>query len=240
MTNYNFIEKAHSTNSFVKEKIAELPDWYIIRAGEQTGGRGRFERVWHCEKNKDIAMSILIPTDENILPFLPNLTQIIGVSVAQVLDNFVKTKIKWANDILVNGRKICGILTEAITFGDNVKVVAGIGLNVNSERKKQSDILAVSLFDETKRIFDLDVLAKEIAQNIFKNIQILRQKGIVEFIEKLNEKLAFKNEPKTIIDGERKICGTVIGIGEKGELLFETSKGLLKIISGEISFEKVK
>jgi BirA family biotin operon repressor/biotin-[acetyl-CoA-carboxylase] ligase len=179
-------------------------------------------------------MSILIPCDEKNLPFLPNLTQIAAVATVASLSE-VSTQIKWPNDILVNGRKICGILTEAITFGDKTSVVIGIGLNVNSERKNQGEIFAASLFDETGNLFDLDILAKEIAQNLIYNIEKLKENGLSEFIEILNEKLAFKNERKTIIDGNRRISGTIIAIGNGGELLFQTENGIEKIISGEIS-----
>lgn len=236
--NYNFIEKISSTNSFVKEKIGELPDWYILRAGEQTNGRGRFKRTWYCEKDKDIAMSVLVPVDKEILPFLSNLTQITGVSIAQILDKFVGTKIKWANDILVNNRKICGILSEGISFGENIKIITGIGLNVNSSRKTQSEISAVSLFDETQKTFDLDDLAKEIVLNVIENIQKLRQIGITGFIEELNRRLAYKNEKKTIIDNGKKFTGIILGIGKGGELIMQNENGIRKFISGEISFEK--
>jgi len=237
--NYNFIDKISSTNSFVKEKIDELPDWYVLRASEQTGGRGRFGRTWFCEKGKDIAMSILIPTDKKISQFLPNLTQITAISIAQVLEKKgVTVKIKWANDILINSRKVCGILSEGVSFGENVKIVAGIGLNVNSERKNQDEIFAVSLFDETQKTFDLDDLAKEIVQNIIENVKKLQQNGLEEFVKILNEKLAYKNEAKTIIDGENRITGTILGVGENGELLLRNESGVHKFISGEISFEK--
>ncbi|MDR0303597.1 MAG: biotin--[acetyl-CoA-carboxylase] ligase [Chitinispirillales bacterium] len=237
--NYNFIEKIASTNSFVKEKIDELPDWYTLRAEEQTGGRGRFGRTWFCEKGNDIAMSVLITIDKEISPFLPNLTQIVGVSVAQILDKEgVATEIKWANDVLINNRKICGILLEGVSFGENVKVAAGIGLNVNSIRKNQNEIYAISLFDETKRIFNLDDLAKEIVQNIIENVQNLRKNGLKEFIDILNDKLAYKNKQKTIINGKERITGTIFGVSEAGELLLQTESGIRKFISGEISFEK--
>jgi len=237
--NYNFIDKISSTNSFVKEKIDELPDWYALRAGEQTGGRGRFGRTWFCEKGKDIAMSVLIPTEKKTSRFLPNLTQITAISIAQILEKKgVETKIKWANDILINSRKVCGILSEGVSWGEDVKIVAGIGLNVNSRRKNQDGIFATSLFDETQKTFDLDDLAKEIVKNIAENVKKLEQSGLEEFVKILNEKLAYKNEPKTIIDGENRITGTVLGVGENGELLLQNESGVRKFISGEISFEK--
>jgi len=235
--NYNVIEQIPSTNTYIKENVDKLSDWYVLRAIEQTNGRGRFDRTWLCEKNKDIAMSILIPCDEQLLPFLPNLTQIVGISVSQAIDKFVETQIKWSNDILVDGRKICGILTEAQTIDNKTKVIAGIGLNINSERRNQGGISATSLFDETKKTFDLDSLSKEIAQNVFNNIEKLKQNGFSEFVKILNEKLAFKNEKKTIINGNMKFSGTIIAIGDGGELLFQDENGIKNIISGEISFE---
>jgi BirA family biotin operon repressor/biotin-[acetyl-CoA-carboxylase] ligase len=237
--NYNFIEKTESTNSFVKERIDELPDWYVLRSGEQTSGRGRLGRTWFCEKDKDIAMSVLLPIDKKVSPFLPNLTQITAISIAQVLEKKgVALKIKWPNDILINDRKVCGILLEGVSLGENVKIVAGIGLNVNSRRKEQDGIYAVSLFDETQKTFDLDDLAKEIVQNIVENIEILKQNGLEKFVVILNEKLAHKNELKTVIDGESRISGTILGIGKNGGLLLQNESGVRQFICGEINFEK--
>jgi BirA family biotin operon repressor/biotin-[acetyl-CoA-carboxylase] ligase len=236
--NYNFVEKVNSTNSFLKENAYKFPDWFILRAGEQTNGYGRFERIWQCEKNKDIAMSMIIPVDKKILPYAANLTQIVGLSIAEILQDFVPVKIKWANDILVEDRKICGILLNGISSGESMKIIAGIGLNVNSQREKQGGIFAVSLFDRTQKIFDLDELAKKIVKKIIENIEILSQSGLSEFIEKLNNKLAFKGETKTIIDCEKKITGIILGVGENGELIMQTDNGVQKFISGEIGFEK--
>jgi biotin-(acetyl-CoA carboxylase) ligase len=84
----------------------------------------------------------------------------------------------------------------------------------------------------------LDDLTKEIALNIIKNIKKLKGNGFGCFIDILNEKLAFKNEKKTIIDGEKRITGLILGVGENGELLLKTGNEILKFISGEISFEK--
>jgi len=244
--NYNLIEKTPSTNTFIEENVNNLPDWYVLRAIEQTNGRGRFERTWFCEKNKDLAMSVLIPCDEIILKNLPNITQITGISVAQVLEalpfpDTASILIKWPNDILIKpssgetARKICGILTQALSVGEKTKIIAGIGLNVNSERKSADEICAVSLFDETKKTFDLDTLAKETAKKIAENLNRLRENGLSEFIEILNEKLAFKNEEKTFMYGKKQIFGTILGVGDGGELLLKTRNEILRIVSGEIS-----
>lgn len=245
--NYNFIEKTFSTNIFLKENIDNLPDWYILRAGEQTNGYGRFERIWQCDKNKDIAMSIIIPVSAKIREFAPNLTQIVGISVAEVLEEFLPVKnkhllkIKWANDILIDERKICGILLESQSIGDKMKIVAGIGLNVNSHRLSRNinnNFKATSLFDETQKESNLDELSKKIISQIIDNIQKLESDGLSPFIEKLNEKLAFKGEIKTIIDGGKRISGIILGIGKNGELIMKTQNGEEKFISGEIGFEK--
>jgi BirA family biotin operon repressor/biotin-[acetyl-CoA-carboxylase] ligase len=184
-------------------------------------------------------MSFIIPVNKKNREFIPNLTQIVGISVAEILDEFVSVKIKWANDILINGRKICGILLESQSVGEKIKIVAGIGLNVNSLRlNSNNNFLATSLFDETEKIFDLDELSKKIVVKIIKNIKKLEKQGLSPFIEFLNEKLAYKGETKTIIDGERKISGVISGVGKFGELIMQTENGEEKFISGEIGFEK--
>lgn len=105
----------------------------IIVTDEQTAGKGRVGREWHSSKSKGIWMSIILRP--SILPYLaPQLTLLTATVIADVIHSYTKIKpqIKWPNDILINGKKVAGILTEMQAEQDQIQyVVIGIGLNVN-------------------------------------------------------------------------------------------------------------
>ncbi len=129
----DIIEETESTNTYLKQNCATLPEWYTLRAHRQTAGRGRFSRVWISRPGEDLTFSTLVPISERLQEYLLNIPQISALAVRKSLKNEgLDVKIKWPNDILVENRKIAGILVEGV-FQKGVKYIGvGIGLNVNS------------------------------------------------------------------------------------------------------------
>lgn len=126
-----------STNSYAAE-LAErgAPNGLVVLSDEQTGGRGRLGRGWHSPRGTNLYASIVLrpscsPSE------IPSLSLVAGVAVVETIDAVLGkyVTVKWPNDVLVNGRKISGILLEAKTIVDTVDyVVLGMGINVNTER----------------------------------------------------------------------------------------------------------
>lgn len=124
-----------STNDEAKRLVREkMPPGTVVVTEEQIGGRGRLGRQWYGAKGRDIALSVLLyPT---ILPTeAPRFSMLAAVAVANALQETcgLGVGIKWPNDVLLQGRKVCGILVEMAAEMDRVKyIILGIGLNVNS------------------------------------------------------------------------------------------------------------
>lgn len=126
-----------STNSYLKRESANLPSGAVAVADQQTGGRGRLGRSFHSPKRTGIYLSVLLkPVLEPARAL--NLTAYVAVAICEAVERAagLQPGIKWTNDLVLNGRKICGILTEMAIEGESGTlqyVVPGIGLNVNEE-----------------------------------------------------------------------------------------------------------
>ena len=135
-------ESIDSTNTYALKNCDDLEHKTIIVADRQTMGRGRFNRKWISDVEGNIYMSIVLKPKiySSLNEFLQNITIRMAEIVVEVLDQYlveknIKSSIKYPNDVLVNGEKIAGILAEAKTFKNKLKVcVIGVGINLNQQK----------------------------------------------------------------------------------------------------------
>lgn len=126
-----------STNNQLKREAPSTPDGSVVVANEQTGGRGRLGRSFQSQADKGIYLSALLRPD--VLPAQAlNLTAFVAVAVCEGIERTtgLEPQIKWTNDIVLEGRKVCGILTEMSVEGESgtlQHIVTGIGVNVNQQ-----------------------------------------------------------------------------------------------------------
>jgi len=145
-----------STNLTAKENHSE-PEGTVFIAEHQLKGRGRLQREWTSEASSGIYMSILLKP-----PLSPDrlsvITLVTGLAAASALNKISKEKvcIKWPNDLLINSKKVCGILTElSVSEQGKYNVIAGIGLNVNNTSfPAELQDKATSLFMENQQEYD--------------------------------------------------------------------------------------
>ncbi|MBZ8132411.1 biotin--[acetyl-CoA-carboxylase] ligase [Afifella sp. IM 167] len=130
-----YLAEVDSTNRLIADLAAkgEKPGLAVV-AHHQTAGRGKGERAWFSEPGKGFALSLLLRPSRP-LEEVSQLTLVLGVAVAAAIRRAtgVPAELKWPNDVLVGGRKLCGILCELVTTpeGDTAHVIAGMGINVN-------------------------------------------------------------------------------------------------------------
>ena len=236
-----YFNSIDSTNKKAKEIALDEKEGTVLIAEEQTAGKGRMGRSWVSPKGKGIWMSLILkPTMEPMK--VPKLTLIGAAAVYKALENMgIKAQIKWPNDVLIDGKKICGILTEMSGELNMVNyVIMGIGINVNldegdfpEELKDKATSLKISTGKEINR--------KELTANILNEFEKL----YISFKEKdqMNEVLKICRENSILLGEEVKIIrgndvriGKAIDINENGELLikFEGDK-VESIIAGEVS-----
>ncbi len=174
-----------STNTYALEHFENLEDKTVITALSQTKGRGRFNRVWVSENRENIYLSIVLkPTKKD---FLPNITQYMSVCCAGVIETYnVKAQIKYPNDVLVDNKKICGILCESYLKNNIIQgVVLGIGVNLNMPQSVLNTIdrPAVSLNIITGKNINRQEFFNKLVNEFFNNYDDVIQNGFASFKE---------------------------------------------------------
>ncbi|ABY92357.1 biotin--[acetyl-CoA-carboxylase] ligase [Thermoanaerobacter sp. X514] len=237
----NYIHKLviDSTNNFAKEMASKVPDGTVIIAEEQIAGRGRLGRSWISQKGCGIWMSIILKP--NIQPQEAlNLTQVAAISVVKAIEEVfhVESKIKWPNDIILNNKKVCGILTEMSSEIDKINyVIIGIGVNVNCDNfPEELKGKATSLYLETNSKVDRKKLTASILNNLEFYYNAYLQKGF-EYIGPICiEKSITIGRQIKVIANEGEIEGKAVTIDNNGSLVVETKEGKrLSIMSGDVS-----
>ncbi|WP_042346445.1 biotin--[acetyl-CoA-carboxylase] ligase [Bacillus massiliigorillae] len=198
----------------------------IVVADEQTAGKGRLARQWHAAKGKGIWMSILLKPNIPIHQ-APKLTLLTAVAVVQGIKEVtgITPQIKWPNDILLNGKKITGILTEMQAEADGIhSVVIGVGINVNQQIEDFSPELrdiATSLLIENGQMLSREELICSVLYH-FEELYATFQRDGFASIKALWESYAI-NMGKTITatTAQGRITGIALGITEDGVLLLK-------------------
>lgn len=232
-----FFEKIDSTNLEAKRKAKQ---GLIVIADKQDAGRGSHGRVWKSEGHVGIYMTFALTNDITTglvfsVPILVSLC--VAKTIERTLD--VPVKIKWPNDILLNGRKLCGILAEADFANGKLKsLVVGIGINVNQENfLEEIEGKATSLRRETGTMIDRNVLAAEVLNEIDRTlVSFFEKKSISNLINDYNAHLVHYDCNIDIVKGEQRQTVHSKGIDEKGRLIAIDNKGkVINIAYGEVS-----
>jgi BirA family biotin operon repressor/biotin-[acetyl-CoA-carboxylase] ligase len=215
-------ERTESTNDDLRELVraGEARPGTIVLAEHQSAGRGRKGAEWFCEEGKGLAFSVALE------PKWPKqkwgwMSLASGLAVAEVLEGFgFAPQIKWPNDLLLEGRKCCGILVEAPAD----LVVVGVGINVNGT-SFPDEFEATSLELAGGAPFSREM----ILQGIWTRLRALAARTPETVSEEVWNRLAWRDQPvQTIFDGTTR-TGTIRGFGENGELVIQSGADLLKI-----------
>ncbi len=234
---YKCYDELDSTNTtLLKSELKGVP-WYTIRAINQRAGRGRTKKEWIAQAGKDLTFSTAIPIEAQLFPYLPNMTQLAGMAVHKVLESYgIAAEIKWPNDLLVNGRKICGILVEGAYQKGVQHLIAGIGLNVNSGQSTIAGVRTTSLCAEIGQEVALTPLLNALIFQLQREVHLLKAEGLPQLIKQLNTHLAFRGMEREVRDGEASVRGRIEGLSPSGMLLLSTAQGVRECLSGEIRF----
>ncbi len=213
---------------------------FMAAADEQSAGKGRRGRGWISESGTNIYMSYLLKPD--IPPdTAPMLTLIMALSAAEGIKKVTGTEvgIKWPNDIVLNGKKIVGILTEMTVEHDYIReVITGTGINVSArEFPEEIRDTATSLYLETGRDYPRSLIAGEIT-NIFEEYyeRFTEERSLKSFMNSYNGLCVNTGKGVRVLDPKGEYEGEASGINERGELLVRTGDGeVRRIFSGEVS-----
>lgn len=210
-----------STNTYAYEHFDTLKDGQIILAKTQTSGRGRKERVWLSAEG-GLYFSLVVKPQNFKIDFLGSLTQAMALSVCKTLHSLgaKEAVLKWPNDILCQGKKICGILSQAVfKEGELCGVVIGVGVNIGQE-KIDSPKPAVSL-----KMLGIKAKQSEVLESIFNNFYTyypkVCQSGFKAIKEEFLKDFPFVNKEIKIVVDKKEFCGICHGLDDKGQLLLD-------------------
>ncbi|HHY77139.1 MAG TPA: biotin--[acetyl-CoA-carboxylase] ligase [Clostridiales bacterium] len=242
-----YLDSVDSTNNYGKELASRgFNDGILIVAEEQTKGRGRLGREWISQKGKGIWMTIMLKPD--LKPDMASqVTLIAALSVLRGIKNVtdIDVMIKWPNDLVINGKKVCGILTE---LGAEIDIInylcVGIGINVNSEEDDFNKIglnTATSLKVTVGKTIDRKRLIVEILESFENLYKQFLQKGSIDYmLEEYKKHLVNLGKEVKIILKNDEVKGIAEDVNGKGHLMVRLDNGhLMEVSSGEVSVRGV-
>ncbi len=236
-----YYEQLDSTNTKISELAIEGAEHgTVVVAGCQTAGKGRRGRTWESQENDNIYMSILL-RPEFKADRAPMLTLVMAYSVAKVLreNGFVDVQIKWPNDLVLSGKKVCGILTEMYLQETAIDyIVVGVGLNVNTTSFPEELVdKATSLFLECGKLLNKNQMIVDIVDTFMEMYDRFAKEGNLEFLqEAYNAILVNKGREVRILEPDNEYTAYAHGINRTGELVVQLEDGTEKnVYAGEVS-----
>ena len=233
------LAEVNSTNLYAKANLADIADKTVICADKQTSGRGRFERAWVDLGSGNIFMSLVLKPSEEFKPFYSNFTQYFSVILCEILEEYgLKPQIKWPNDVLVDGKKIAGILSESVMQGHNFKGLvlgAGINLNANPDDLKQiTDKEVTALNIEVNKSIDKTIFLDRFLDKFFASYDKFLEKGFVMIKNDYIKRACFLGKEISVKGFNNTIFGTAKSINSAGELVLEKDGNEITVTMGDI------
>lgn len=236
-----YFDTIDSTNTKAQE-LAEkgYPSGTLVVADKQESGKGRRGRSWVSPSGTGIFMTLMIKPDIN-----PNnasmLTLVAALAVAKAITSVTgeEALIKWPNDIVINGKKVCGILTEMNAQFDYINhIVVGIGINVHNESfTEEISQMASSLMIEAggKRFHRAQIIAETMSYFEQYYDTFLKTQDLSALVREYDELLVNRNKSVRVLDPKEPFDGKAMGITPKGELIVDTWESRKLVSSGEVS-----
>ena len=236
-----FFREVDSTNRQLVARATDAAEGLALVADHQTAGRGRMGRAWFSPAGANVYLSILLRPQVSMAQ-IATLPLIVGCVVARTVEKFapgIPVKLKWPNDLHVNGRKLGGILCELAAETDHVQhVVVGIGLNVNLRRRQLPTAIArsaTSLAIETRRSFARAEVVAELLNQLEPAYNVWCAEGLEPFLPQIAGLDLLKGRTIRVEQtGRRQLEGVAEGIGVDGTLGLRQADGThIALCSGD-------
>lgn len=237
--NFIYCDEINSTNSeLLSNKQLYKKSGTVLLAEKQLKGKGRKDRTWQSAKGLNLTFSILLNRDIVELLNINHLNLAASLAVALAIENLyqLRTELKWPNDVLINGKKVSGILIETTVKGSNIeRVVIGIGINLNQLAfQGEYNFPPTSLKIETGVNIEREIFLAEIL-NIFEELMINLQTQPESILKDWRTKCKMIGDKITITDGEQSRKGIFYDIDDNGYLLLKRNDVIEKVHFGDVS-----
>lgn len=239
---FHYFHQLDSTNTCARRLAAEgALEGEVVIAEEQTRGRGRLGRIWVSPPYLNLYFSVVL---RPLLPPIhaPQITLMAAVALADAAAAFSSRPpvIKWPNDILVDGRKLAGILTESSCTSERIEfVILGIGVNVNLPRELMADGIrerATSLIEAGQKSVSREAFFRRLIQDLDRCYGILEESGFGAIAPRWEAYFGHRGKQVRVGMEDEVWTGTATGIDRDGALIVQDNKGALhRIIAGDVT-----
>ena len=236
-----YFDEIGSTNAIAKKIAADgAAEGTVIIAGDQTSGRGRFGREWFSGGSEGVYISVILKPNSAAAD-VAGMTLIAGLAVCKALRDITLeyVLIKWPNDVILNGKKLCGILTELSAECERIDyLIIGIGINVNNENfPEEIRDRATSVFIETGTKYSRKAIIHKVMAYLEKYyLRYSNDHSLSGIISEYSGLCATLGNDIEATHHGIKICGKATGIDDSGSLLIRKADGtVISVNSGEVS-----
>ena len=241
-TQFHYFPELDSTNTYAL-RLAEQGalEGEVVIAEQQTRGRGRLGRIWVSPPYVNLYLSVILrpampPVDA------PQITLTAAVALADAVAAFIPRPpvIKWPNDILVDGRKVAGILTESSCTSERIEfVVLGIGVNVNFPRELMADSIrerATSLMEARQKSVSREAFVRRLIQDLDRCYGVLQESGFGAVAPRWEAYFGHREKRVRVEIEDGVLIGMAKGIDGDGALIVQSERGTLhRIIAGDVT-----
>jgi BirA family biotin operon repressor/biotin-[acetyl-CoA-carboxylase] ligase len=241
-THYIYYPEVDSTNIRARELAAQgYPEGTIVAAETQTNGKGRRGRSWYSAPNQGIYFSVIL---RPMVPLrdISKISLVAALAVAETIETELNLKplIKWPNDILINNRKVAGILAEAVTDMDSVEfIVLGIGLNINNQIKDFPDEFrtrATSAMAECGAAISRAKVLQGLLKRLEYNYFLFTGNSFSQILDNIKNRSIVIGQEVRLDTVNGYLIGQAMDIDDNGFLLVRDQEGTIHtIMSGEIT-----
>tara|TARA_B100001175_G_scaffold276170_1_gene251491 strand:+ start:56 stop:874 length:819 start_codon:yes stop_codon:yes gene_type:complete len=238
-------EQTNSTNDDAKESLKNSSHLLSAHfAEQQSAGRGRNSQKWISPFGQNIYLSLAWQSNLNFAD-IEGLSLAIGVEIAESLETNTDEviEIKWPNDLLVNQKKLGGILIETSSGKkDSLEIIIGIGINVFMKNEDATKINQdwTSLEKYKNRSLDRNLIAANLLNNLAQLTKKFKSVGFVGYKEAFENRNALINKDcEVLTNGKVDYHGSVVGVNEKGELLIKRNNEIFNLRYGEVSIREL-
>jgi len=240
-TKFHYFEEIDSTNSYARRLAdAGAPEGEVVIAERQSEGRGRLGRSWVSPPFSNLYCSLVLRPA--LAPaHAPQITLMAAVALADTIASFVADRpaIKWPNDIMIDGKKLAGILTESACDAKRIEfVILGIGVNLNFPRQRMPETIrdrATSLMEVAGKTLSRELFLRRLIQDLDRCYGILGDLGFAAIAPRWEAYFALRGRRVRVVMVDEALSGTVAGIDGDGALFLEAEDGVLhRVLAGDV------
>ena len=233
------LDEIDSTNAYLKRIADDRPNGSAVLARMQSAGRGRFDRKWVSGKDEGACFSVLVKDERLTAETAPSLVFVCALAVARALKRMTgndEFRVKWPNDIVLNGKKLCGILCESAFAGDKIAwTVCGIGINLLTEDFPPELPYASSVFTETGVKLTPRETVNAFIEEFDTLAEVLFTRGLQPILDEITPVSAALGKMIRVENGDMSVTGQAVRFDKDGSLVVAVNGEEKLIRVGDVS-----